>query len=121
MNPHDLLGVREGCGLSEVRDRYKKVCKMYHPDRHDQDPTSVHVFQCIQDAYGNLKRVTKKARSEHAGGEVESRPAVATEESTKRGVLGHVNKDPYFHQEFSLCDMFHDVGVPDRRTGLRGS
>jgi|GEM_PF-4057338 len=35
---YDLLGVPEGASLEEIKHAYYEKCKLYHPDRHQQNP-----------------------------------------------------------------------------------
>lgn len=37
-NPYEVLGVRQGASLDEVRQAYRELAKKYHPDRYADNP-----------------------------------------------------------------------------------
>lgn len=135
LNPYALLGVKEGCTEKELRTRYKAACKMFHPDKHGQDPTSIFVFQLIQRSYENIETMMKmpmcpKAqvnkpviRGEERGREQREQREEKREKREKGSsskdltredilqILGMPLEDPYFAQPFSLSDMFGDVEI----------
>lgn len=60
VDPHEILGVKQGVDEYKLRKRYKKVCKMYHPDKHDGDASSVAIFHLIQKSYETIKKSQEK-------------------------------------------------------------
>ena len=136
MNPYTLLNLHEGCSRSELKSRYKILCKMYHPDKLGQDPTSVVIFQMIQQAYTNIKNMmddtilvnvsTEMKSNEipvHSDSVVNTTKKVTKQESSQNEVqqmqnlvrvLGQKLNDPWFDQGFSLTDYFGDVTIPEK-------
>lgn len=53
-NPHEVLGIDENVTTEHLKKRYKKLCRLYHPDKHDQDKTSLFMFQLIQKSYQSI-------------------------------------------------------------------
>lgn len=37
-NPYEVLGIKEGASLEEIKAAYKEQVKKYHPDRHQDNP-----------------------------------------------------------------------------------
>ena len=67
---YDLLGVQRTATKEEIREAYKELARIYHPDSHffdeivpDAGPSSsqVDVFKEITDAYNTLNNETKRA------------------------------------------------------------
>lgn len=138
MNPYTLLNIHEGCSRSELKARYKILCKMYHPDKLGQDPTSVVIFQMIQQAYTNIKNmmdetilvnVSTEMKSNsndipvHSDSVVNTTKKVTRQEPSQSEleqmqnlvrVLGQKLHDPWFDQGFSLTDYFGDVTIPEK-------
>lgn len=40
-DPHDVLGVKPGAGVNEIREAYRRVVQIYHPDRFGTAPQHV--------------------------------------------------------------------------------
>lgn len=57
-NPYEVLGVSSLDTLSEIKDRYRKLCKKYHPDIAGAEYTAK--FQEINDAWVYIKTHTKE-------------------------------------------------------------
>lgn len=57
-NPYEVLGVSPLDTLSEIKDKYRKLCKKYHPDIAGEEFTAK--FQEINDAWEYLKANTKE-------------------------------------------------------------
>ena len=126
MNPHHLLGVDENTDSEELHKRYKKVCKIFHPDKHNQDKSAVFVFQLVKDAYDKIKSSRKKIHipkipkisdSKEQAAQPAQMPSIVpgtniTENDIR--ILGEQLKDPWFHPAFNLTDFFGDVSVPEK-------
>lgn len=56
-NPYEVLGVSSLDTLSEIKDRYRELCKKYHPDLAGAEYTAK--FQEINDAWEYIKTHTK--------------------------------------------------------------
>jgi DnaJ-class molecular chaperone len=126
MNPHHLLGVDENIDHDELKKRYKTVCKMFHPDKHNQDKSAVFVFQLVKDAYDKIKSSRKKINIPKIPTITDTKekpvqqtqmpsivPGTNISENDIR-ILGEQLKDPWFHPSFNLTDFFGDVSVPEK-------
>lgn len=141
-NPHEVLGVEEDASEDSVKKRYKRVSKMFHPDKHDQDPSSKFFFQMIVDAYTKIKRsrekielprIEDKRKKEKKEKDLELERDKRSQEKTKLRaetpvivpgtnitendirILGEQIKDPWFQQPFELTDFFGDVAIPENK------
>eukprot|EP00471_Norrisiella_sphaerica_P003783 CAMPEP_0184491576 /NCGR_PEP_ID=MMETSP0113_2-20130426/20763_1 /TAXON_ID=91329 /ORGANISM="Norrisiella sphaerica, Strain BC52" /LENGTH=703 /DNA_ID=CAMNT_0026875995 /DNA_START=90 /DNA_END=2201 /DNA_ORIENTATION=+ len=52
-NPYLALGVRKGCSEKELREAYRKLAKMYHPDK-NKTPEAAEMFRNVKRAYDLL-------------------------------------------------------------------
>lgn len=53
-NPYEVLGVREGADMDEIKKAYRKLAKQYHPDLHPDDPKANEKMQQVNEAYDML-------------------------------------------------------------------
>ena len=53
-NPYEILGIREGATMDEIKRAYRKKAKEYHPDLHPDDPKSNEKMQQVNEAYDML-------------------------------------------------------------------
>lgn len=53
-NPYEILGLREGAGMDEIKRAYRKKAKEFHPDLHPDDPMANEKMQQINEAYDML-------------------------------------------------------------------
>ncbi|HAF60007.1 MAG TPA: molecular chaperone DnaJ, partial [Clostridiales bacterium UBA9856] len=37
-NPYEVLGIKEGASIEEIKAAYKEQVKKYHPDLHQDNP-----------------------------------------------------------------------------------
>lgn len=124
-DPHKLLGVSEAASVEEVRRRYKKVSRMFHPDKHESDRSAVFVFQMVSSAYKTLKEIrnrielpltedskTKKEEAQPPPSNVIVPGTNITENDIR--VLGEKIQDPWFNPSFDLTEFFGDVAIPDK-------
>ncbi len=128
-NPHEILGVEEGDDMSVIRQRYKMVSKMFHPDKHRNDKSAIAVFQLVKSCYDSLKESKKKIvlpiidsidaqptkpdeTISHEKSSVISGTNI-TENDIR--ILGERLNDPWFHPEFDLTDLFGDVKIPEKK------
>lgn len=58
-----MLGIDESSSDAEVRQAYRKMAKLYHPDLHDGNDKywATERFRMATDAYENIKKVRKMA------------------------------------------------------------
>lgn len=54
MNPYEVLGVREGADMNEIKAAYRRKAKEYHPDLHPEDPRANEKMQRVNEAYEML-------------------------------------------------------------------
>jgi len=63
-NPYEVLGVREGASLEEIKAAYRELVKKYHPDKHQDNPLqdlAEEKLQEINEAYEYLMKNHGKA------------------------------------------------------------
>lgn len=63
-NPYEVLGIKEGAGIDEIKAAYKEQVKKYHPDRHQDNPLyelAEEKLQEINEAYDYLMKNHGKA------------------------------------------------------------
>ncbi len=51
---YTVLGLEEGCSLEEIRSAYKKLVRVWHPDKHVNCKSCKEKFNQITDAYENI-------------------------------------------------------------------
>ncbi|MFA7659685.1 MAG: DnaJ domain-containing protein [Anaerovoracaceae bacterium] len=58
-NPYEVLGIKEGASIQEIKAAYKEQVKKYHPDRHQDNPLyelAEEKLQEINEAYDYLMK-----------------------------------------------------------------
>lgn len=123
MDPYKLLGVEQNCADTDLKKRYRHVSKMFHPDKHNQDPTSIAVFQMIKNAYDNIKNI--REHKTHIIPKIEppksdQRQIRDTSKDNKTEneqirTIAEPLRDPWFHPEFELTDFFGDITIPKKK------
>jgi hypothetical protein len=58
------LGLRPGAGGDEIRDAYRRLVKIHHPDRNPGDPQALATFRRLSESYAALR---SRARTGTAG------------------------------------------------------
>jgi len=53
-DPYEILGVSHDASEKEIRKRYRRLCKRYHPDLNNGDPQSAEVFKEVKWAYDTI-------------------------------------------------------------------
>lgn len=133
MNPYLVLGVDEDVSDTNLKKRYKTVCKMFHPDKHEDDKSAKVIFQILQDAYEKIKLIRKKIVIEDVVIEQEEKKKERKEEKKRKQnkeevvipgtnitesdikTLGQLNRDPWFHPDFNLTDYFGSDCFPGKK------
>lgn len=101
MNPYDVLGLEINCTQPEIKKRYRKLAKQYHPDLNPN--ADLDKFRSIQSAYELIK--DEEARYRYDNG-ITSEPNYYTEEDLNRIIREVYNID---HRE--ICKVFNDIGL----------
>ena len=116
MDPHKLLGIKEGCTDKELKERYRKVCFLFHPDKMQQDPSAIVIFQLLTEAHGLIKNMrqphgtdTQAPSAAKSYKKKANRPAPTSNNCDT--TVGHTLQDPWFQQDFSLHDYFTELTV----------
>ena len=54
--PHEILGVSEAASPEEIKKRYRRLVRLYHPDRSDPFMLAIkeEILKCINGAYTTL-------------------------------------------------------------------
>lgn len=62
-SPHEILGVRPGMSMSEIKSKYRELARLYHPDMPTGNPI---LFREVTAAYNIMKAEAKLGRSSAA-------------------------------------------------------
>ena len=110
MDPHLLLGVKEGADLETIGKRYKHLAKRLHPDKHHQDPSFAYLFSLLNKANASLTDTSSRTKPPPTTENVHPSPENASDTTLANPLL-----DLYFRPPFQLEDFFGDVSIPERR------
>ncbi|MFA7572210.1 MAG: DnaJ domain-containing protein [Lutispora sp.] len=67
-NPYEVLNIREGASIDEIKRAYKDLVKKYHPDQYQNNPLSglaEEKLKEINQAYDSLLRESENKRSSY--------------------------------------------------------
>ncbi|MCM0080963.1 DnaJ domain-containing protein [Geomonas sp. Red32] len=92
---YEVLGVKKGAAIDEIKKAYRKLAVKYHPDKNPGDKKAEDRFKEINEAYAVLSDPKKKEQYDQFG-------------STD------------FHQRFSQEDIFRGFDVGDMFKGQQG-
>jgi curved DNA-binding protein CbpA len=81
-DPYEILGVARDASEKEIRKRYRKLCKRYHPDLNHDDPQAAEIFRKVKWAYEIVSGGMRRGSLEQAASADFSR-ADADEESPR--------------------------------------
>uniref|UniRef100_A0A8C3U3K1 DnaJ-like protein n=1 Tax=Catharus ustulatus TaxID=91951 RepID=A0A8C3U3K1_CATUS len=94
---YDLLGVRPGASLDEIKRAYRRLALRYHPDK---NPSEGERFKQISQAYEVLSDAHKRALYDRGG-----------ERAMKEGGLGGRGGGSGFGSPMDIFDLFFGGGV----------
>jgi curved DNA-binding protein CbpA len=60
-DPYRTLGISPGASDDELHSAYRRLVKLHHPDHNAGSAEATQRFQEIQDAYGRVKELRKRA------------------------------------------------------------
>lgn len=63
---YETLGVSRKANLDQIRNAYRRLAKVYHPDVNLNDPQAEAQFKLISEAYATLSNPVKRARYDRA-------------------------------------------------------
>ncbi|MBI1237998.1 MAG: molecular chaperone DnaJ [Alphaproteobacteria bacterium] len=64
---YDVLGVKRGASVEELKSAYRKLVKEHHPDKNPDDPTCEAKIKELNEAYDVLKDPEKRAAYDRFG------------------------------------------------------
>jgi DnaJ-class molecular chaperone len=73
-NPYDVLGVPKSAGEAEIKKAFRKLAKVYHPDRNGNDPKTKDKFAEINSAYEILGDADKRAQFDRGEIDADGKP-----------------------------------------------
>ena len=66
---YDILGVKKGASLDQIKKRFRKLALRYHPDRNPGDPISEEMFKLVAEAYHVLSNNKRRQLFDTKGSE----------------------------------------------------
>lgn len=64
---YDVLGLRRGASLKDIKKRFRKLALQYHPDRNQGDPISEEIFKLVAEAYHVLSNQQRRRLYDRRG------------------------------------------------------
>lgn len=62
---YNILGIQKSAGAAELKSAYKKMAKLYHPDKNRGDKAKEERFKLINEAYQTLSDNAKRVIYDH--------------------------------------------------------
>ena len=66
---YDILGLKKGASLEQIKKKFRKLALRYHPDRNPGDPVSEEMFKLVAEAYHVLSDNERRHLYDHKGSE----------------------------------------------------
>jgi curved DNA-binding protein CbpA len=60
-DPYQTLGVRPSASDDELRDAYRHLVQLHHPDHNNGSPESARRFEEVQEAYARVRKLRQQA------------------------------------------------------------
>lgn len=95
-NPYEVLGLKEGASVDEIKKAYRDLVKKYHPDRYRDNPLSdlaEEKLREINEAYDNLIKNPGNNRQRYSYQQQHQQQGQNTSSGT-----GYANDNPVFYQ-----------------------
>lgn len=54
-DPYSVLGLPQSAGEAAIRERYRQLAKLYHPDLHPDNPAAVQKMNELNEAYEQMR------------------------------------------------------------------
>jgi molecular chaperone DnaJ len=67
-NPYEVLGIREGASVEEIKRAYKELVRKYHPDQYQNNPLSDLAEEKLKEINEAYDYLMKKAESQNGTG-----------------------------------------------------
>ncbi|MCD6067159.1 MAG: DnaJ-class molecular chaperone with C-terminal Zn finger domain [Bacteroidetes bacterium] len=62
---YSILGLTKNATNAEIKTAYRRLVKVYHPDKNPNNPGAVEKFRLIQEAYDTLSDSSKRTKYDH--------------------------------------------------------
>jgi hypothetical protein len=111
---YEILGVKQGASLREVRAAYRRLAFLWHPDRHpDQSEEAHRRFLEIAEAFSALAeaRARRETSREHAPSGETSAPAPRRRSTTKTSVRPPWSDWTWIEEEFDGATAEPDLAA----------
>ncbi|MEZ4824818.1 MAG: J domain-containing protein [Bacteroidia bacterium] len=101
---YQILGIGKSASPDEIKKAYRKLAKIYHPDKNPGDKVAEEKFKDISEAYEVLSDKDKRARYDQFGANWK----YAQEDNPEQGFNRAPGGATYYTYEGDLNDLFTD-------------
>jgi len=116
---YEVLGVKKGASIEELKKAYRKLAVKYHPDKNPGDKQSEDRFKEINEAYAVLSDPKKKEQFDQYGSN-NFHQRYSQEDIFKGFDVGDMFKDQGYGTEDIFSRLFGDAMRRQRGGGGRG-